>query len=82
MPEQKKIKTADSIWVNTNPRVEKIGGKTEVGTLARMAAVSKMVMTNPLKYKSGDQVEWKITLEGLTTIDERLLQDARDQLLQ
>lgn len=81
MEQEKKIETADHIWLNTKPHMQQIGGDTNISTIAYMAAVSKIALKyDPKVLKLGDQIKWEASLEGLITIDQHMLDDAINQM--
>lgn len=81
MGDQKEVKFADSISSNIDGAIETLGSATTVGTLARIATVQKITNYDVTKRKPGEQIEWRIILEGRTTLDQRMISDAVEGLM-
>lgn len=78
--DEKPIRHVDRTLLNTHARVEEVGNKTTVETIAFIAAVRKIA--GDFEVKEGDQVEWKAELTGHITVTRSMLSAATEQLLQ
>jgi hypothetical protein len=78
----KKTEFADSISLNTYPQVMDVGGDTTVETIAFIATVKKIALHGDrTKWKVGDQIKWKATLNGRMTLNEEIIGAALNEWL-
>lgn len=80
--EQKPIRHADQIVLNTHPEHTIIGDNTTVGTIAHRAAIHQIALNTSIgDVKEGDQFEWKAELTGRITVTRSMLDAVTEQYL-